>query len=188
MNKIIRKEFNEHIISAQLLHELTDGVAHTSKLCIDSLNQGGKILLFGNGGSASDAQHIAAELVGRFKISRKGLPAIALNTDSSVLTSIANDFGYEFTFARQIEAIANFEDIVIGISTSGNSMNVINALLMASKLGCNTIGLSGKDGGKMNSICDVNLNVPSSDTPRIQELHMIIGHTICHLIDQAFKD
>jgi D-sedoheptulose 7-phosphate isomerase len=188
MKDIILNEFNDHIKTANLLHKLTDLLACSAQLCIDCLKSGGKILIFGNGGSAADAQHIAAELVGRYKTNRKGLPAIALTTDSSALTSIGNDFGYEHLFERQVEALANKGDVVIGISTSGKSRNVINALKLASRLNCTTIGFSGHDGGEMNKICNVNLVSPSEDTPRIQEMHIIIGHTICHLIDQEFKD
>ena len=149
---------------------------------------GGKILLFGNGGSAADAQHIAAELVGRYKTERKGLPAIALTTDSSAITSIANDYGFLHVFDRQVEALAHKDDVVIGISTGGTSPNVVNALTAANKLNCKTIGLSGKDGGDFNALCDINLVVNSDDTPRIQEMHILIGHTICHLIEQeSFK-
>ncbi len=184
---IIKNEFNEHIEAVKMLHNLTESVAISAQICIDGLKGGGKLLLFGNGGSAADAQHLAAELIGRFKINRKGLPAIALTTDTSVLTSISNDFSYNNIFERQVEALATDKDVVIGISTSGNSENVINGLKMASKLKCKTIGLTGQDGGKMNTICDINLPVPSQDTPRIQEMHIIIGHTICHLIDQEFN-
>jgi D-sedoheptulose 7-phosphate isomerase len=187
MKDIIQNEFNEHIKTANLLHNLTDAVASSAQLCINCLKNGGKILIFGNGGSAADAQHIAAELVGRYKTDRKGLSAIALTTDSSNLTSIANDFGFDCVFERQVEALANKGDVVIGISTSGKSDNVISGLKMASKLKCKTIGFSSKDGGLMNKICDINLRAPSEDTPRIQEMHIIIGHTICHLIDLKFK-
>ena len=186
MKDIIESEFNEYIKVANSIHCMTDAVAISAQLCIDCLKNGGKILLFGNGGSAADAQHIAAELVGRYKTSRKGLPAIALTTDSSALTSIGNDFGYEHIFDRQVEALANRGDVAIGISTSGKSINVINALKVASKLNCNTIGFSGHDGGEMNEICNINLPIPSEDTPRIQEIHILIGHIICHLIDQEF--
>jgi D-sedoheptulose 7-phosphate isomerase len=187
MKNIIQNEFNGHIKTANLLHCLTDAVAISAQLCIDCLKSGGKILLFGNGGSAADAQHIAAELVGRYKVERKGLPAIALTTDTSAITSIGNDFGYNHIFDRQVEALANKSDVVIGISTSGKSENIINALKVASKLNCITIGFSGQDGGEMNEICNINLVVPSEDTPRIQEMHIVIGHTICHLIDQEYK-
>ena len=140
MKDIIQNEFNEHIKTSNLIHNLTDAVATSAQICIDCLNNGGKILIFGNGGSAADAQHIAAELVGRYKVDRKGLPAIALTTDSSAITSIANDFGFKNVFDRQVEAYANKGDVAIGISTSGRSENVINALKLASKLKCKTIG------------------------------------------------
>ena len=187
MKDIIENEFNEHIKVANSLHNLTNAVATSAQLCIDCLKNGGKILIFGNGGSAADAQHIAAELVGRYKAARKGLPAIALTTDTSALTAIGNDYGYDYVFNRQVEALANKGDVVIGISTSGSSANVISALKLASELNCKTIGFSGQDGGIMKDICDINLVAPSKDTPRIQEIHIIIGHTICHLIDQEFK-
>jgi len=186
MKNTIENEFNEHIKTVKLLHNLTDAVATSAQMCIDCIKDGGKILLFGNGGSAADAQHIAAELVGRYKVERKGLAAIALNTDTSAITSIGNDFGYDYIFERQVQALANSKDVIVGISTSGNSLNVINGLKMASSLECNTIGLTGQDGGEMNKICNINLAVPSEDTPRIQEMHILIGHTICHLIDQEF--
>jgi D-sedoheptulose 7-phosphate isomerase len=186
MKEIIKNEFNEHIEAVNSLHNLTDAVANAGQLCIDCLSHGGKILIFGNGGSAADAQHIAAELVGRYKTDRKGLFAIALTTNTSNITAIGNDFSYTDIFTRQIEALANKGDVAIGISTSGKSLNVISALKMASKLKCITIGFSGKDGGEMNEICNINIVAPSEDTPRIQEIHIIIGHTICHLIDQEF--
>jgi D-sedoheptulose 7-phosphate isomerase len=188
MKETIKKEFLEHQKVASLLPNLTEDVASSAQICIDCLRKGGKILLFGNGGSAADAQHIAAELVGSFKAHRNGLAAIALTTDSSSLTSISNDFGFEHVFDRQVQALAKEGDVAIGISTSGKSDNVINALKLASKLKCHTIGLSGKSGGEMNKICDFNIIAPSSNTPRIQELHIVIGHTICLIIDQKFKN
>ena len=187
MKNIIVNEFDEHIKTANSMHTLTDGIASATQLCIDGLNNGGKILIFGNGGSAADAQHIAAELVGRYKVERKGLPAIALTTDTSALTAIGNDYEYNQIFSRQIEALANKGDITIGISTSGNSINVVKALQLAKKNGCRTIGFSGKNGGNMSRVCDINLVVPAEDTPRIQEMHILVGHTICHLIDQSFS-
>ena len=187
MKDVINNEINEHIRVANLLHNLTEEIIKSAQLCIDSLKNDGKILLFGNGGSAADAQHIAAELVGRYKVERKGVRAIALTTDTSAITSIGNDFGYNHIFDRQVEALVNKGDVAIGISTSGKSDNVISALKLASKLNCITIGFSGQDGGEMNEICNINLVVPSEDTPRIQEMHIFIGHTICHLIDQEYK-
>jgi len=184
MKKLIQHELSQHLVAAEKMTSLTDKIAQAAKLCIECLQNKGKLLLFGNGGSAADAQHIAAELVGRYKTERKGLPAIALTTDTSALTSIGNDYGYEYVFKRQIEALANPGDVVIGISTGGSSGNVLSALELANELGCNTIGLSGRDGGEMNILCNVNLIAPAEDTPRIQEMHILIGHTLCHLIEQ----
>ena len=189
MQSIIKHEFSEHIKASQnTLDSIADQIETASKICINSLKNGGKILIMGNGGSAADAQHIAAELVGRYKTERKGLPAIALTTDTSAITSIANDYGFLHVFDRQVEALVDKGDVVIGISTGGTSPNVVNALTLANTLECKTIGLSGKDGGDFNTLCDVNLVVNSDDTPRIQEMHILIGHTICHLIEQeSFK-
>ena len=189
MRTIINDEFNEHIkTSKKSINSLTESIEFSSNLCIKALKKGNKILLFGNGGSAADAQHIAAEIVGRYKVNRKGLPAIALSTDTSVLTSIGNDFGFQHLFDRQIEALANKGDVLIGISTGGSSINVINAFDIGKKTGCKLIGFSGKGGGKFNNLCDVNINVPSDDTPRIQEIHILVGHIICQLIDQSFSN
>ena len=148
-----------------------------------ALNSGNKILLFGNGGSAADAQHLAAEFVNRFLIERPPLPAIALTTDSSVITSIANDYDYSEIFAKQIRAIGLPGDIAWGISTSGNSPNVIKGLDAAEKKGMVTIGLTGRDGGPIAKMVDHSLNVSSNSTPRIQEVHITVGHVICEMID-----
>ena len=189
MQSIIKQELNEHLITLDAtMKSIGSALEVAANICIDSLKQGGKILIFGNGGSAADAQHIAAELVGRYKLERKGLSAIALSTDTSSLTAIANDYGYEHVFDRQIEALANPEDVAIGISTSGNSSNVINALQLAKNIGCKSIGLSGKSGGDMNKLCDVNLVIPANDTARIQEMHILVGHIICHLIELEFRN
>jgi len=187
MKSIIINEINEHIKVSNSLHNQTEEIITSTQLCINSLKNGGKILLCGNGGSAADAQHIAAELVGRYKIERRGIPAIALTTDTSILTAIGNDYGYSHIFDRQVEALADSRDVVIGISTSGSSINVINGLKAASKLGCKTIGFSGQDGGKMKQICNINIAILSLDTPRIQEMHIVLGHIICNLIEQEFK-
>jgi D-sedoheptulose 7-phosphate isomerase len=188
MQSIIEFEFEEHLRTAKNTMDLilTD-LELAANLCIQNLKSGGKVLIFGNGGSAADAQHIAAELVGRYKIERKGLAAIALTTDSSALTCITNDYSYDYVFSRQIEALAKSTDIAIGISTGGTSKNVCEGLQTAKKIGCKTIGFSGRGGGDFNSLCDINLIVPAKDTPRIQEMHILIGHTICHLIDLAFE-
>ena len=187
MNSIIHQEFIEHInISQKTMEIIAKNIEIAAKTCIECLKNDGKILILGNGGSAADAQHIAAELVGRYKSERKGLAAIALTTDTSIITSISNDYGYSNVFERQVESLANEGDVVIGISTGGGSPNVISALKLANEIGCKTIGFSGRGGGGFNELCDVNLIAVADDTPRIQEMHILIGHTICHLIDQAF--
>ena len=186
MQSIIKQEFSEHLkVSRETMKSIGKPIEEAAKLCINSLNHGGKILIFGNGGSAADAQHIASELVGRYKVERKGLAAIALTTDTSALTSIGNDYGYLHVFERQVEALANDGDIIIGISTGGSSSNVISALKVAKNLGCKTIGFSGKDGGEFSNLCDINLIAIAENTPRIQEMHILFGHTICHLVEQA---
>ncbi|AEA34433.1 D-sedoheptulose 7-phosphate isomerase [Hippea maritima] len=148
-----------------------------------SIKNGGKVLICGNGGSAADAQHMAAEFVNRFLKERKPLPAIALTVDSSVLTSIANDYDFNDVFAKQVEAIGNEGDILIGISTSGNSENVFNALSVAKDKGMKTIGFLGKDGGKILPLCDYAIVVKSNSTPRIQEIHEFVMHTICQMVE-----
>lgn len=184
MQLTIKNELNEHLnVCSKTIDNIAESIEVAARICIKSLLNGGKILIFGNGGSAADAQHLAAELVGRYKAERRGLSAIALTTDTSIITSVSNDFGYLNVFKRQVEALANDGDVLIGISTGGTSKNVINALELGTTLKCSTIGLSGGDGGKFNSICDINLIASSFDTPRIQEMHILIGHTICHLID-----
>ena len=189
MQSNIKHEFSEHlIVSKKTMESIGKPIEIAAKLCIDSLKKGNKILIFGNGGSAADAQHIAAEIVGRYKTGRKGLSALALTTDTSILTSISNDYGYSYIFKRQVEALANDGDVLIGISTGGTSTNVVSALKIAKKLGCQSIGFSGKDGGEFNSVCDVNLKAIAEDTPRIQEMHSLFGHIICDLIDQAFNN
>jgi len=188
MIEIIKGEFAHHGEVFSKMQQLSSEIESIAELAINSIKSGGKIILFGNGGSAADAQHIAAELVGRYKTFRKGLGAIALTTDTSALTSIGNDFGYENIFRRQLEALLNKNDLVIGISTSGNSSNVINALDYAKTNHVKVIGFSGAQGGEMNKVCDINLVIPSDDTPRIQEMHILVGHTLCHLIDINFSD
>ena len=188
MKNYYKEILTDHISIFNKLSDFESQVYSIADLIYESFKKSGKLLLCGNGGSAADAQHIAAELVGRYKEERKGLKAIALTTDTSAITSIANDFGYDYIFSRQIEAIADNGDVVIGISTSGKSKNVISALKMASHLGCKTIGLSGNNGMLMSKICDENLSVPSDNTPRIQEMHIILGHILCLLIDNKFSN
>jgi D-sedoheptulose 7-phosphate isomerase len=152
-----------------------------------ALKNGKKVVLFGNGGSAADAQHIACELAGRFKLERRGLPAIALTTNTSTITAIANDYGYDKVFSRQVEAIVDKGDIVIGISTSGKSPNVIEGVKAAKEHGAITVGLTGAEGGRLEKVVDICIKVPSDDTPRIQETHITIGHIICQLVEESLS-
>jgi len=189
MLKVIRSELESHLETIQAVMDcMEDDIQEASKMVVVTLKNGNKLLLCGNGGSAADAQHIAAELTGRYKSERRGLPGIALTTDTSALTAIGNDYGYDRVFDRQVESLTNKGDLLIGISTSGNSQNVINAFNVAKELGCITIGLSGKGGGRFNGECDLNLVVPSDNTPRIQEMHILVGHIICQCIDDAFVE
>lgn len=157
-------------------------------LMISALKMGRKILIAGNGGSAADAQHFAAELAGKFIHKRKGLPVIALTTNSSITTAIGNDFGYEHIFSRQVEGLGREGDIFVGISTSGNSLNIIQAMDIAKNNGIKTIALLGRDGGNMKNMCDHELIIPSQSTQHIQEAHIMIVHELCSLIDNAFKN
>jgi D-sedoheptulose 7-phosphate isomerase len=166
-----------------LLTSQSGKIESAARAILASLKIGGKVLIFGNGGSAADSQHFAAELVGRFKKERAPLPAIALTVNTSALTAIANDYGYDVVFARQIEALGKKGDIAVGLSTSGNSKNVIEAFRKARKLGIVTIGLLGKDGGYLKDECDIAIVVRSDDTPRIQEAHITIIHILCEIID-----
>jgi D-sedoheptulose 7-phosphate isomerase len=168
----------------QVERQLTDRLAAAVEMVSSALAAGNKLLVMGNGGSAGDAQHLAAEIVGRFKLERRGLPAIALTTDSSILTAIANDYGFEQVFRRQVEALAAPGDVVIGISTSGNSPNVLAALTLARELECRTIGFLGRDGGTIRPAVDLDLTVPSQDTPRIQEGHITMIHILCDLVER----
>jgi D-sedoheptulose 7-phosphate isomerase len=163
---------------------LSEEILKAAYIIRDCLSNGGKLLLMGNGGSAADSQHIAAELIGRFKKERKAIPALALTVDSSSLTALGNDYGFDTIFSRQVEALATPKDAVLGISTSGNSKNVIIALNLAQRIGSKTIGLMGNDGGNMKDCVDIGIVVPSNDTARIQEVHITIGHIICEIIEQ----
>jgi D-sedoheptulose 7-phosphate isomerase len=159
-------------------------VAKVSEILVNALKQGNKVLLFGNGGSAADAQHIAAELVGRFAFDRPALPALALSVNTSCVTAIGNDYGFDQVFSRQLEALARRGDIAIGISTSGNSANVLNAMSTAKKIGLHTIALTGRTGGNLRNTVDHCICVPSNETPRIQECHILIGHIISELVER----
>ena len=171
-------------IKEDLMRTRVDQIMDIAGLFIESLKKGGKVILFGNGGSASDSQHIAAELVGRFQKDRGSLAAVALTTNTSILTSLANDYGYEVVFAKQVEALGEKNDLVVGISTSGKAKNVAAGMRQAKKMGLKTVALTGGDGGELSKIADVALMVPSSVTARIQEAHITIGHVICELVEQ----
>ncbi len=188
MNKTIFNELVSHQkVINKVIEILQPDIKLACEMSVECIKNGSKIILFGNGGSAADAQHIAAEFTGRYKTERKALPAIALTTDTSALTAIGNDYGYERVFDRQLEALAKQGDLLIGISSTGNSENVIRAFNLGKKLGCKSIGLSGKGGGKFKGNCDLNIIIPSDNTPRIQEMHILIGHTICQVIDDNFS-
>lgn len=158
-------------------------VAAVANACVAALRAGGKVLFAGNGGSAADAQHLAGEFVSRFNFDRPGLAGIALTTDSSVLTAIGNDYGYEHVFRRQVQALARRGDVLLGLSTSGNSPNVVAALAEARTLGVVTVGFTGNRNGRMDALCDHLIRVPSALTPRIQEGHIAIGHTLCGVVE-----
>jgi len=171
-------------LKEDLMRTRIDEIMDIANLFIESLKKGGKIILFGNGGSASDSQHIAAELVGRFKKDRGALAAIALTTNTSILTSLANDYGYDVVFAKQVEALGQKNDLAVGISTSGKAKNVSAGIKQAKKMGLKTVALTGGDGGELVKLADVSLMVPSSVTARIQEAHIVIGHAICEMVEQ----
>jgi D-sedoheptulose 7-phosphate isomerase len=184
---MVIEELKDHRQLIQKVIELLEGdIEKGCEMITSVIKNEHKVLLAGNGGSAADAQHIAAELSGRFVKERKALPGIALTVDTSALTAIANDYGYNHVFSRQVEALAQPGDLFIGISTSGNSQGILNAFDAAKKAGCKTLGLSGRDGGKMNGICDLNIVVPSQVTARIQEMHILIGHILCKAVDDLF--
>lgn len=176
----VQENFRRMADSVAIEQQIIDAVA----LCVASLRNGGKIMFAGNGGSAADAQHWAGELVSRFYYDRPGLPAIALTTDTSALTAIGNDYGYDYTFARQLEALGREGDVFFAISTSGNSPNILRACRAAREKGVRTIGLTGEAGGKLVELSDICFRIPSKETPRIQEGHEFIGHIVCALIEQ----
>lgn len=182
-NKISQAIKDSIAVKESVIKDNILNIESAAKAMIASLENGGKILVFGNGGSAADSQHFAAELVGRFKKERRAMGAIALSVNTSTLTAIANDYGYEASFSRQVEALGKRGDIAFGISTSGNSKNVIAAVKKAHELGLKTIGLLGCGGGELAKICDVSIAIGSKDTPRVQESHITIIHILCELIE-----
>jgi D-sedoheptulose 7-phosphate isomerase len=183
---VINELYEHQQLIQKVIDSLTDDITSACETITAVLKNGNKVLIAGNGGSAADAQHIAAELSGRFVKERRALPGIALTVDTSALTAIANDYGYDHVFSRQVEALAQPGDLFIGISTSGNSQGILNAFQSATKIGCKTLGLSGRDGGKMNGLCDLNIIIPSNVTARIQEMHILVGHILCKAVDDAF--
>ena len=186
--EFIRKQIEESLkvktllLDDELIHKL---IEESALRCCEALKNDKKIIFAGNGGSAADAQHLAGELVNRFGFERPGLSAVAITTDTSVITSIANDYGFDRLFARQIQAIGKKGDILVAISTSGNSANIIEGIKEAKKIGITTIGLTGRSGGKISELCDLCFRIPSDDTPRIQEAHILIGHIICSVIENS---
>lgn len=184
MQKNIIQELKNSIETKQaVIEQIVPQIEQAAKLMVAALRSGNKIMFFGNGGSAADSQHLAGELIGRFLKERKALPAIALSTDTSILTCLGNDYGFDIVFSRQIEGLAKPGDIAFGLSTSGNSANVIKAMEKAKEMGCKTIALLGGDGGKIAGLVDISLIVPSKQTPRVQESHITIGHILCNLIE-----
>jgi len=184
MKKIIQDEIIESIaVKQRVLKELIPKIKKFAEMGVNAYNNNGRIIIFGNGGSAADAQHLVAELVNKLNIDRPMLDALALTVNTSVMTAIANDSNYDNVFSRQIESLVNEKDIVVGISTSGNSVNILNGLLKAKEKGVKTVGMTGVTGGKMKDIVDLLINVPSNTTQRIQEAHILIGHIVCGIIE-----
>jgi D-sedoheptulose 7-phosphate isomerase len=187
LNDLVRDRIQRSIdVKKALLLDpgFQDAVICVAMQIVKSLRAGGKVLFFGNGGSAADAQHLAAEFTGRYLIERRALPALALHGNSSAVTAIGNDYGFEFVFARQLEALGNAGDVAIGISTSGNSANVIRAMEAAKTKSIFTVALVGASGGAMKKLADCALCIPSNETPRIQECHILTGHMICEIAEQ----
>jgi D-sedoheptulose 7-phosphate isomerase len=192
MKKYIKDQIKKSYETKQIIYkdeELLSNIELVAQKCVELYKQGKKLILAGNGGSAADAQHIAAEMVGRYGFDRESLPSLALTTDTSALTAIGNDYGYDKVFSRQLEGMGQDGDLFIGISTSGNSLNIINAFHSAKKKNILCVALVGKDGGEMAKLADIALIVPSDSTPRIQESHILIGHILCDIIEkEIFAD
>ena len=187
MKKLINKHILEHQVTLNSVANLDESIVKVANLLIECLEHGGTIFWCGNGGSASDSQHLAGERVGRFVGDRKPLKSIALTADTAVMTCIVNDYGYKHIFSRQIEALGNEGDILIGISTSGNSENVIHAFEVAKRKGIRIIGLLGKGGGKSSRLVNQSIIIPSKSTARVQEMHILIGHILCDLIEEGLN-
>ncbi|HOW88722.1 MAG TPA: D-sedoheptulose 7-phosphate isomerase [Elusimicrobiales bacterium] len=185
MEEKIRLVIGCHASAAQALADKWAVIAQIASVVAGTLRKGGRVLVCGNGGSAADSQHIAAELVGRFKLERRALSAIALTTDTSILTSLSNDYSYDQVFARQVEAHGRPGDVVIGLSTSGASPNVLKALQKAREMRLTTVGLLGRDGGVIKPACDMALVIENADTPRVQEMHILAAHIVCELVEAS---
>lgn len=188
MKEFIKKQIIESIEPKKAMLEndiYLNKIEDISNILIKAFKSGNKVLICGNGGSAADAQHIVGEFVSKFRIDRASLPAIALNTNTSIMTSIGNDYEYNFMFERQVEGLGKTGDVLIGISTSGNSKNITRAFIKAKSMGITTVGLLGRDGGENKEYADISFIVPSDDTPRIQESHIMIGHIICDIVEKT---
>jgi len=181
----VKELIQDHKKVVEFSEGYIDDIARAAQIIRDCIQREGKLMFCGNGGSAADAQHLAAEFVGRFGRERRAYPAIALTTNTSIMTAIGNDYSFDVVFARQIEAIAEKSDVLVAISTSGNSLNVVRAAETAQRIGVKVIGMTGAGGGKLKELCDCCLCVPSSSTPRIQEIHILMGHIICELVEAA---
>ena len=188
IQQIIKKQIKDSVsVKEMILNDevIIQNIAKAAETVLNCYQSGNKTLIAGNGGSAADAQHIAGEFVSRFYFDRPGIPSIALTTDTSILTAIGNDYGYEKLFERQVQAHGNAGDVFIGISTSGDSQNIVNALIECKEKRIKTIGLTGKKNGRMDDLCDICIKVPSYETPRIQESHILIGHIICCIVEEG---
>ena len=189
MKETISKRFEESVTNLHRTREhLAEPLARAAEMIIDAYNNGGGVFLFGNGGSAADAQHIAGELVGRFLKERRALKAEALSTNTSVLTCLSNDYSYEIIFARQLEANARAGDVAVGLTTSGNSPNVVAGLAKAREMSMKTVAFTGAGGGKCAAVADVLLDAPCTHTPHVQEAHMVLYHLLCELVENAFAE
>ena len=183
---LIEDHFAEHQAAVQRLNEFVPFIEELAKRMVESLKAGGKVLFFGNGGSAADAQHLAAELVVRYRVNRRALAGIALTTDTSILTAGGNDFGFDSIYARQVEALARKGDVVIGISTSGNSANVVNGLVEAKQQGCLAVAFTAEGGGRCAEVADLCFRAPTPVTARAQECHLLVGHILCDCVEKSF--
>lgn len=189
MREDIVKRIEENIgMKKSILNDthLIDTIERAATVVVSAIKNGNKVIFCGNGGSAADSQHLAAELIGKFYFNRRSLPAVSLTVNTSIITAIGNDFGFEKVFSRQLEGIGKAGDVLIGLSTSGNSENVVEAFRLAKELGISTIAFTGESGGILRDLADILINVPSSDTPRIQEAHIMVGHIICELVEKEF--